>query len=83
MLKRRPLICKLGFHKWAQVGGKTERCQRAGCHRARIDLCGHIYAWDQILCSCGAEIVPIRENFWRVVNTGEVCNGGHWHEPAV
>lgn len=78
----RPFLCKLGFHKFAPVACHTTRCLRPGCHRAAVEMGDDYYEWDQILCSCGAEIVPIRDHFWRVVNTGEVFNGGHWHEPA-
>lgn len=28
---KRPLLCRLGLHKWGLVSGSYERCERRGC----------------------------------------------------
>lgn len=35
-----------------------------------------------IMCSCGLAIVHVTGPYWRKVDSGEVCVGGHWHTPA-
>lgn len=88
MTDTRPFLCRvIGWHSWAPVaennaGMTIHRCQRPGCHRQKMDLGGDAYVYDKVLCSCGAEIVHLRDNFWRRVDSGEVCYQNHWHEPA-
>jgi hypothetical protein len=83
MTPKRPLLCRFGFHKWAPIEDHFTRCQRKGCPRVCVVLSDDdCYQWDQVLCSCGAEIVPIGKQYWRVANSGEVCRGNHWHKPA-
>lgn len=93
-LNIRPFLCRIGLHHWEPTMGENfwkapiYRCTRPGCHREKAKFLGHFNGdietayWDRILCSCGIEIVHIRENFWRDKDTGEVCLNNHWHEPA-
>lgn len=46
------------------------------------EIVGLAMGQPSVECQCGKQIVRLGDNeFWRLKDSGEVCNDGHWHKP--
>jgi hypothetical protein len=46
------------------------------------EIVGLSMATKSVTCGCGKRIVQLKDTeFWRLEESGEVCNDGHWHKP--